>query len=239
MSKSYWTEAASTITFIYNQTPHSIKNFVTFHELKYKKKSDISSLKIWDSIVYRKNYLVKKLDLRTIMRVLVSYESNQWRILDPRTKKVTWTRNVTIKEGHFYNDKGRGNDIPDQLLLKLDSNETTELTVDSIKTNTLEDTKTIPQQFYNELIETANVYNVNVITDSITYKEVVKSPNGPEWQKAMKREMSELENQKTWTLTKLSFERKTLKGYWIYKTKTNSYDVIQRYKARYVIKEYL
>ena len=115
------------------------------------------------------------------MRVLVGYESNQWRILDSRTKKVTWTRDVTIKEGHFYNDKSRGNDTPDQLLLEPDSSEATELTVDSTETNTLEDTKTISQQFYNELIETANVYNVNVITDSIIYKEVVKNPNNSEW----------------------------------------------------------
>ena len=145
MPKSYWTEAVSAVTFIYNQTPHSTKNFVTPHELKYKEKSDISSLKIWDLIVYRKDYLTKKLDLRAIMRVLIGYESNQWRILDSRTKRVTWTRDVTIKEGHFYNDKNRGNDTPDQLLLEPDSNEATELTVDSTETNTLEDTEAIPQ----------------------------------------------------------------------------------------------
>ena len=51
--------------------------------------------------------------------------------------------------------------------------------------------------------------------------------------------MSELENQKTWTLTKLFFKRKILKGRWVYKIKTNPYDVIQYYKARYVVKEYL
>ena len=77
MFKSYWTEAVSTVTFIYNQIPHSTKIFVIPHEFKYKKKSNISSLKIWDSIVYRKNYLTKKLDSRTIIRVLVNYESNQ------------------------------------------------------------------------------------------------------------------------------------------------------------------
>ena len=51
--------------------------------------------------------------------------------------------------------------------------------------------------------------------------------------------MSKLKNQKTWILIKLSFERKVLKDRWIYKIKTNSYDVIQRYKVRYVVKEYL
>ena len=99
--------------------------------------------------------------------------------MDPRTKKVIWTRDVTIKEGHFYNDKDRGNDTSNQLLLEPDSNEVTELTVDSTEINTLEDTETIPQQFYNELIKAVSVYNVNVITDSTTYKEIVKDPNGP------------------------------------------------------------
>ena len=65
-------------------------------------------------------------------------------------------------------------------MLKPDSNKATELIVDSIKTNTLENTKTISQQFYNELIKVANVYNINVIANLITYNKVVKSLNGPE-----------------------------------------------------------
>ena len=124
-------------------------------------------------------------------------------------------------------------------MFKSDSNEVIELIINSTKINTLKNTKTIPQQFYNELIKVVNVYNVNVITDPITYKEIVKDSNDSEWQKVMKREMFELKNQKTWILIKLFFERKILKDHWVYKIKTNSYNVIQRYKARYVIKEYL
>ena len=77
------------------------------------------------------------------MRVFVDYESNQWRILNSRIKKITWTRDVTIKEGHFYNDKSRDNNTSDQLLFKLDSNEVIELIVDFIKINTLKNTKVI------------------------------------------------------------------------------------------------
>ena len=105
LPNSYWAEAANTATFIYNRTPHSSKNFVTPYELKYNEKPDISSLKIWGSMAYKKDYLVKKLDPRASIGILVGYGSNQWRILDPTSKKVTWARDVIIKEGHFLKNR--------------------------------------------------------------------------------------------------------------------------------------
>ena len=101
------------------------------------------------------------------------------------------------------------------------------------------DQEAVPQQFLNELLKAANAYNVDISTDPNSYKEAINGTDSQNWQKAMEREIQELKDQKTWTLTKLPSNRKALKGRWVYKTKTNPYGAILRYKARYVVKGYL
>lgn len=97
----------------------------------------------------------------------------------------------------------------------------------------------IPQQFLDELWESADILNINILMDLLIYNEAMKGLNVDDWQEVVKREIKELKNQNTWTLDKLFSERKTLKEKWIYKTKRDSYRAIQRYKAHYMIKEYL
>jgi hypothetical protein len=48
----------------------------------------------------------------------------------------------------------------------------------------------------------------------------------------MKTDVSNLENQDTWTLVEPPKDRKILKGKWVYKTKLNLEGKIKRYKVR-------
>jgi hypothetical protein len=68
--------------------------------------------------------------------------------------------------------------------------------------------KDIPRKFLDKLIEAAAYITVS---DPITYSEAIYSQNNQEWQKAMETDVSNLENQNTWTLVEPFKDRKILK----------------------------
>src|SRR5450432_2258023 len=55
----------------------------------------------------------------------------------------------------------------------------------------------------------------------------------------METEISNLQNQAIWTLVESPKDRKVLKRKWVYKTKLDSKEKIEKYKARWVIKGFL
>jgi hypothetical protein len=130
------------------------------------------------------------------MGILVGYGPNQWRILDPRTKRVINSRDVIIKEGLFYSNK---DSLMKDSAAKDSNSEPIELKDDSIYMEIADPAinELIPQQFLDELIESANALNVNVISDLITYNEALKSPNSDKWRQAIKKELNDLKAQNT------------------------------------------
>lgn len=72
--------------------------------------------------------------------------------------------------------------------------------------------------------------------EPITYHEAVTCPDARMWKRAMDEEFKSLEGQKTWILTRLPHNRKTIKCKWVYKVKYDTSGRIERYKARLVAK---
>lgn len=72
---------------------------------------------------------------------------------------------------------------------------------------------------------------------SQTYKEAVASNKSKQWRDAMDDEMKSLEENETFSLTKLPPGKQTVGGKWVYalKSDVNGSD---KYKARYVAKGY-
>ena len=103
LPKTYWGEAVKAAEYLYNRTPHLALKNRTLFELKYGQKPDISNIRVWGSICYRKmpEKQLKKLDPRAKPYILVGYGSNQYKLLDPNTKKIIWCRDVYILEGKF------------------------------------------------------------------------------------------------------------------------------------------
>ena len=58
----------------------------------------------------------------------------------------------------------------------------------------------------------------------------------PEWEMAMKHELDALEQNHTWILTSLPPSKKALTSKWVYKTKYKPDGLVERYKARLVIR---
>lgn len=71
----------------------------------------------------------------------------------------------------------------------------------------------------------------------VTFREAVTSPEAGKWQEAMNEEMKSLEDNQTFTLTRLPEGRKTVGGKWVYSIKEDS-EGREQYKARFVAKGY-
>ena len=113
MPNKLWAEALLAAVYLYNRTPHSSIGFRTPFEAKYGYKPDVSNVRIWGSLAYKKEpkELLGKLDSRVQQYYLVGYISkNLYRLIDTKSNKVTTARDVQILEGVF-NDQA-----PDQEL---------------------------------------------------------------------------------------------------------------------------
>ena len=74
--------------------------------------------------------------------------------------------------------------------------------------------------------------------DFVTYNQVMTNLNANKWRKAMNIEINDLLTQNTWNLVKSSIDAYIIDERWIYKIKLNSDDTINKYKVKYVAKEF-
>ena len=68
----------------------------------------------------------------------------------------------------------------------------------------------------------------------MSYKEAVRNPKSAEWNKAMKEEIDNHTQQRTWELVPLPKGRKAIGSRWTYVIKFDSDGSITRYKAQLV-----
>jgi uncharacterized protein (DUF1919 family) len=73
-------------------------------------------------------------------------------------------------------------------------------------------------------------------THCISLKEAKKSPDWPEWEKAIKAELEQLRDMGTWKLVNKPFDAIPIANKWLFIKKTNNSGQIEKYKARLVIK---
>jgi hypothetical protein len=76
LPKELWGEAILASTYYYNRTPNSSIDFKTPYYLKYLKLPNISNIKIFRSLTYYKEPLVKKLDSRSTPYYLIGYRGD-------------------------------------------------------------------------------------------------------------------------------------------------------------------
>ena len=80
------------------------------------------------------------------------------------------------------------------------------------------------------------------LEETETYEKVMASDQAEEWAEAIKQEMDSLIQHGTWDLipkTDIQPGHRPLKGKWVYKIKCGVDNQITRFKARWVVKEYL
>lgn len=94
---------------------------------------------------------------------------------------------------------------------------------------------------YDEYADTVTVeHHANMcrVTEPITLKEAMVSPNAEEWQEAADLEYESLLENETWDLVDLPKGRKAVGSRWVFKVKHYSDGRVERYKCRLVAKGY-
>lgn len=131
LDNRWWGEAVNAALYLYNRTPHSFLSYKTPYEALYQKKPDISNIKIWGSIAYRKMPLIglKKLDPRADRYILIGYGHHQYKLANPATKRAIWVRDAYILEGKSLKTPIPDGDTETQMVsnLRLETNESNQL----------------------------------------------------------------------------------------------------------------
>jgi histone deacetylase 1/2 len=150
----FWDEALLSAVYLYNRTPHSSYSFKTPFELRYKKKPDLSSIKTFGSLTYKKEpkETLGKLDPRANPYYLVGFIKGQYKLLDPKKSKAIYARDVYIIENKFYRDEiDESIDSKDLIIEDLDSIDPTSNVDPSRDTSTNLEDSTKPRD--NVLVE--------------------------------------------------------------------------------------
>ena len=77
------------------------------------------------------------------------------------------------------------------------------------------------------------------IGEPTTITEVLDSPESEQWKAAAEDEIKSLNDHETWTLAQLPINRRVVGNKWVFKTKYNSEEEIDRFKCRLVAQGYL
>ena len=102
LPKSYWVDATNTILYLMNRCTTSGVQDVTPHEKLFRKKPDLSHVRIFGSIayVYIPDEKWQKLDPKSEKCIVVGYSLEQkgHRCFNPSTENVRVSRDIVIDE---------------------------------------------------------------------------------------------------------------------------------------------
>ena len=115
LNKKFWVEVVIATVYLYNRTLHSTLEFKSFYETRYQKQSNLSNIRIWSSLTYSKEHLVKKLNVCAKSCILIDYDASQYKLFDLRTKRTFWLRDINILENILLNTYNAKNDTKDEI----------------------------------------------------------------------------------------------------------------------------
>ncbi|KAL0539841.1 hypothetical protein IC582_024062 [Cucumis melo] len=93
--------------------------------------------------------------------------------------------------------------------------------------------------FYDYLVYLhESEFDLSINNDPVLFSQAIKEDNSTKWLDAMKEELKSMNDNEVWDLVELPKESKRVGCKWVFKTKRDSNDNIERYKARLVAKGY-
>ena len=259
MPKLFWGEAVLTACYIRNRcTSSSTKSNKTPYELWYNKKPNTSHLRVFGCVGYahKPNSKRSKLDYKADKCTLLGYEENRkcYRLLDPLTKRIIFSRDVIFDENHFYgleaNNDMRSMDSSPLCIIEIpNTEEESKLEHGSIDlrparrqaqtpTITIVTTNHPPRRSGRQRRppERLSLYafDKNAVSEPSNYSEAVDSTNSTEWISAMDAEYAALLENQTWELIERPHGRNIISCKWVYKIKRKADGSIEKFKARLV-----
>jgi hypothetical protein len=95
-------------------------------------------------------------------------------------------------------------------------------------------TQTFAEEFHNleETYYATTLEDAYLAGDPKSYKQAMKGAQADQWERAMDTEMNQLHDRRTWTLVDLPPGRRPVKSKWVYQTKLNANNQVEKLKAR-------
>ncbi|CAJ2648559.1 unnamed protein product [Trifolium pratense] len=255
LPKVFWAEAINTAAYLINRGPSVPLNYQLPEEVWSGKEVKLSHLRIFGCVSY---ILIDscnrdKLDPKARKCYFIGYGSDMYgyRFWDDQNKKIIRSRNVTFNENLFYKDRlsaesvgaSKVPELPEKATLEEISESDTAIKSQNtgIEVESESEPSTPPRRSSRTSVP-PDRYSPSLhyllLTDAgepECFSEAMQGNDSIKWELAMKDEMTSLEKNGTWSLTKLPKEKKALHNRWVYRLKEES-DGSRRYKARLVVK---
>lgn len=225
LPKKFWAEAANTAVYLQNRLPTKALENKTPFEAWYGYKPPMYTLKVFGCVCFVHIPQVKrdKLDKKATPGVFVGYSSSKaYKVYHPQTESMTVSRNV-----HFYEDEQwdwENFQRPGQFSIFFE------------KSNQIED-EVVDDPPIRGTRALSDIYNrcSVAICEPASTEEALRNPK---WKEAMEEEIAMIRKNKTWVLVDKPKDRKIIGLKWVFKTKLNPDNSINKYKARLVVKGY-
>ncbi|CAL2227229.1 unnamed protein product [Prunus armeniaca] len=262
MPYSLWAEAVHTAVYLLNRSPTKALENITPFEAYNGRKPGIGHLKVFGSLCYVHvpTETRQKLDAKSVKGVFVGYAicEKGYRVFDPFTKKLILSRDVVFDESMTWNWKAQI-EIPtavtntqDQSKTEIDSSlhEVTEVDNNCAspcsysqaeeQERNIHETAEITKPYDHTLVKWRSINDIlaqcNLCIMEPKYEEVAQDQS---WIKTMEDELSMIEKNGTWELMNKPSDKQVIGVKWVFKTKLNLDDSVQKNKARLVAKGYV
>lgn len=250
IDKKYWPEIVHAATYLKNRTLTNTIEKKTPYEIFFKKRPDVSHLKIYGSKVFVRKpeqKRISKWDKKAEQGILVGYSDTGYRVLI--NNKVIVARHVEIIEETEkcidFNFDGSNVDTSSENERNSDSDESLDEIFESpikeklkIKENEnelklprrSERSRSCPDRYDEYKMKNKIIANYCRADVPVTFEEAIQAKDSKKWIEAMDKEMNCIKLNKTWELVE-SKGKRAIDVKWVYNKKSNG-----TYKARLVVR---
>ena len=257
MPKEFWAEVVACVVYLLNRCPTKSVKDQTPIEVWSGKKPDVSHLRIFGSIAYKHvpEQERTKLDDRSEKLVFIGYDgkSKGYKLYDPVNRKIVVSRDVMFDEDASWNWEVHEDSVNEFFPFFDEDNQGEETGQPAVPTTTPNTsssassssgtsnegsrrTRTFQELYENtEVMNDVSMFCLLAETTPLSFEEANKEKK---WRQAIEEEIRAIERNDTWELTSLPAGQKSIGVKWIFKEKKNAKGVVEKYKARLVVKGY-
>nr|GFC45565.1 retrotransposon protein, putative, Ty1-copia subclass [Tanacetum cinerariifolium] len=221
----------------------------TPYEIWHGKAPNLSYLKVWGCKAYVKRDSADKLHQRSVKCIFVEYpkETMGYYFYFLPKNNVIVARYGNFLERDIISQKfsGRDNDLEDDHMDTLPSENTSEIPVESESLGSLPELIPIRRSERTTRAPNRLCLNIEVKDDEVgglgepaKYKAAMLDPDKVIWQGVMNEEMNSMKVMKVWIVVDLPPNANVVRIKWLYKKKTDMDGKVHTYKARPVAKGY-
>lgn len=257
-----WAEAVNCAVYLLNRSSSSQTPDVTPFELWNGVKPSLEHVRVFgcEGYVHVPGQLRTKLDSKSRKMLLVGYDHTNYKMYDPRTKRITISRNVIFNENkspeinenverlyYLQEESPEQEEVLEHMeeesdpIAEPDNHDTLDSELSTYSANDGDETYEPPHPIEDNdytrnitLRPRRNQNNeVNIMEWSIptTYDEAINSTDYKLWLEAINEELEAHKENNTWTIVEKENQR-TITSKWVFDIKRNKEGDIERYKAR-------